>query len=451
MNQFSTLYGQASMAVVAQQMRRMGIWEEIERQVHIKQKTVHHQPLEKVLDVFLNILSGGHGTVEINTRVRPDRVLQQLFGRHTCADQSSASRTLDRCTAETVQQMRSALLTLNVRYSQACQHDYQHRYQLLDIDFTGLLAGRQGEGVTKGYFSARRHGRGRQLGRVLASHYNELLSERLYPGSQQLASGLRQLVTDAEVTLNLSQAQRQHTLIRLDGGGGQDADVNWVLQRGYWVLVKMFSGRRARQLAENISRHEWVLDPLIPGREVAWLSTPFTYAHPTRQAAVRVRQKGRFYYGVLISNAPPSVLADLSGFSTFHPQAELLQLVYAYDKRDGGLETHNRGDKQGLGLSKRNKRSLPAQEMLVLLAQLAHNLLIWLGRRIQSHLPPHMRLGMLRLTRDVLKIPGVVLFDHHARLYRLCLNDAHPFANAVFRAFQAEWKAHNLSLILHKF
>lgn len=91
MNQFSTLYGQASMAVVAQQMRRMGIWEEIERQVHIKQKTVHHQPLEKVLDVFLNILSGGHGTVEINTRVRPDRVLQQLFGRHTCADQSSAS------------------------------------------------------------------------------------------------------------------------------------------------------------------------------------------------------------------------------------------------------------------------------------------------------------------------------------------------------------------------
>lgn len=451
MKQFSTAYGQASMAVLAQQIQRMNIWEEIGQHLHIQQKTVQHTPLEKVQDVFLNIISGGHGLVEINSRVRPDRILQRLFGRRACADQSSASRTLDRCTAQNVQQLRGALLTLYVRYSQACQHDYQRTYQLLDIDFSGLLAGRQGQGVTTGYFNGRPHKRGRQVGRVLASRYDEILSERLYRGNQQLAAGLRQLVEDAEMILNLSQVERQRTLIRVDGGGGQDADVNWLLQRGYRVLLKMFSGTRARQLAYTVAQRDWIMDPRVPGRELAWLPQTVAYACPTRQAVVRVRHKERYYYGVLVSNAPPTLLAEMSGFCRFHPQADLLHLVYAYDKRAGGLETHNRGDKQGLGLSKRNKRSFAAQEMLVLLAQLAHNLLVWLAHRLQRHLPPHTRLGMLRLTRDVLKINGQLLFDHHGRLRRLLLNVAHPFANAVFRAFASECNAHSLSLVLHKF
>ena len=44
---------------------------------------------------------------------------------------------------------------------------------------TGLSAGRLGEGVSKGYFAGERNRRGRQLGRVLASWYDEIVVDRL--------------------------------------------------------------------------------------------------------------------------------------------------------------------------------------------------------------------------------------------------------------------------------
>src|SRR5690348_8718459 len=81
MKQYSIVSEQASKAFLAQQMERMKIWETIGQMVHIQQKTVQHSPLEKLQDAFLNIISGGEGLVEINSRVRPNRVLQQLFGR----------------------------------------------------------------------------------------------------------------------------------------------------------------------------------------------------------------------------------------------------------------------------------------------------------------------------------------------------------------------------------
>ncbi|MEZ4667711.1 MAG: hypothetical protein R3E39_07320 [Anaerolineae bacterium] len=117
MKQYSISTDQASMTLLAQHMKRMKIWETIGQMVHIQQKTVHHSPLEKLQDAFLNIISGGRGLVEINSRVRPNRVLQAIFGRQACADQSNVRLTLDHCTAENVQQMRSALLTLYVRHS----------------------------------------------------------------------------------------------------------------------------------------------------------------------------------------------------------------------------------------------------------------------------------------------------------------------------------------------
>jgi hypothetical protein len=55
----------------------------------------------------------------------------------------------------------------------------------------------------------------------------------------------------------------------------------------------------------------------------------------------------------------------------------LLAAVHAYDLRGGGVETTIKGSKSGLGLIRRNKRSFAAQEMLVLLAQLAYNVITW--------------------------------------------------------------------------
>ena len=67
------------------------------------------------------------------------------------------------------------------------------------------------------------------------------------------------------------------------------------------------------------------------------------------------------------------------------PTAVLLAYVYFYDQRGGGVETANKEDKQGLGLSKRNKKRFEAQQIVVLLSALAHNVLVW----ARSWLVPH--------------------------------------------------------------
>jgi hypothetical protein len=59
------------------------------------------------------------------------------------------------------------------------------------------------------------------------------------------------------------------------------------------------------------------------------------------------------------------------------PAAILLAALHAYDLRSGGIETQNRGEKQGFGLSHRNKHLFEAQETLILLAQIAHNIVTW--------------------------------------------------------------------------
>lgn len=150
----------ASLIMVGLLMVQLRIWEVVESLVHIKQKTVKHKPLDKLLDALINILAGGHGLVEINTRVRPDHALLRAFGQESCADQSVVSTTLNRCTGDNVQQMRCAGQEIYRAHSQSFRHDYDQQWQLLDVDMSGMPAGRQGEGVTKGFFSGQPGRRG---------------------------------------------------------------------------------------------------------------------------------------------------------------------------------------------------------------------------------------------------------------------------------------------------
>jgi hypothetical protein len=96
-----------------------------------------------VLDALVMILAGGRGVVEVNTRVRSDGVLQAAFGREGCADQSTVSATLNACTRDNVAQLRGALKDILQQHSRACEHDYAARYQVLDIDMSGLVLQRK--------------------------------------------------------------------------------------------------------------------------------------------------------------------------------------------------------------------------------------------------------------------------------------------------------------------
>ena len=141
MSKYSRFTGQASLAATGLYMRELKVWEMIKGQVKIKQKTINHEPQEKLLEAFINILAGGQGVVEINTRVKPDEALQRAFGRESCADQSQVSETLNACTADNVEQMRQALQEIYRSYGQGYAHDYQQTEQVLDVDITGLPGG----------------------------------------------------------------------------------------------------------------------------------------------------------------------------------------------------------------------------------------------------------------------------------------------------------------------
>ena len=450
MTNYTRFSVRASLAAVGMLMRRTKIWETIEQRVRIQQKIIKYTPLEKLMDAFINILAGGHGLVEINTRVRKDEMLLWAFGRGECAEQSTVSDTLNACSPENVMEMRQALQEIYRAHGQGYQHDYGKQRQVLDVDLTGMPAGRQGEGVTKGYFSGRKHRRGRQLGRVLATLYDEIVVERLYSGKTQLERSLQALVKAAEEVLELDERSRQRTIVRVDGGGGRDADINWLLQRGYSLIVKVKNWQRSLKLARSV--RTWYPDPKTPGREVGWVEEPHVYERPTRQVAVRRRgNKGEWRYRILVF-----ALSDEQLFCLAHEPLRrsptltqiLLAAVHAYDLRGGGVETSIKGSKQGLGLTKRNKRSFAAQEMLVLLAQLAYNLITWTRTLLAGSSPRLQRFGPLRIVRDIFQIEGKLRLDAQGRIIEIVLNQAHPFALPFVRAVSSILARDGMSLIL---
>ncbi len=87
----------ASSAIVGMNMQQMGIWEMIDQEVKIEQKTITHTPLQKLQDAFINIMAGGQGIVGVNQRVRPDASLSAAFGCKQWNGQSRSSHRQD-CT-----------------------------------------------------------------------------------------------------------------------------------------------------------------------------------------------------------------------------------------------------------------------------------------------------------------------------------------------------------------
>ena len=424
--------GCASLAALGVKLRALKLFEPIEQRVQIAQKTIKDKPTDKLYDALISMLAGAHGLVEINTRLRADAGLQRAFGRTRCTEQSVVQDNLNACTAENVEQMEHALDAIYRQHSQGYQHDYQASFQVLDVDMSGLPCGPTAAFATKGYFAKQRNRRGRQLGRVLATIYQEVVVDRLFDGKTQLTRALQPLVLAAEATLQLDEDKRRRTIVRLDAGGGSLDDVNWLLARGYLVHGKDYSGQQAKRLAKSVV--DWYVDPSLPERQFGWVTEATdAYVRPVKRIAVRCRQQdGQWAVGVLLSalsaqhvllltGQPLSLLSD--------PASVLLAYVSFYDQRGGGVETSFKGDKQGLGIDKRSKKRFVAQQMVMLLGSLAHNVIVWARRWLAS--PSLQHYGTLRMVRDVFHISGFVLTDACGQVAQIVLNQAAPLASAL--------------------
>jgi len=383
----------------------------------VMMKAYEHTPVQKLQDMLVSIMAGNTAVSQINTRLRPDLTLAAAWQRERFADQSQIALVLNRLRPEHIQQLRQGSQQLFRQHSQTLQHDYQTHWLLLDLDLTGLKASRHAEGSRKGYVSGKRNQYGRQVVRGSIPTYHETLWSQLYPGNQTGTATLKPSLTAIQAFLDLTQAQRLRTIVRTDAGLGTDENINWLLWRHYQVLMKGYSGTRAASLARHVAEADWVEDT-TGTRWIACAPHPPRFARRSRVFVLRWRGKTKMFYGTLISTLP-----SLSPLATWH----------LYNGR-GAVEIEIKADKSGLRLPKRRKQAFCAQEGLILLTDLAHNLVSWMHHWVLED-TAFAGFGAARIVDELFHLPGRVEMKD-GQLQKVALLQSHPYAGSMQKILQ---------------
>ncbi len=409
----------ASLCALGEYLRRQCFFAPLREQVKVPQKTVKHRPVDKLLDALVGMLCGAKTIAQSNLTIRLDPAVQRAFGRKGCADQSTIARTLQACTAENVTQLERLSWYYLKRYGHTPRHRFPERLLWVDIDLTPMPIGAKAEGSERAWMGRCRSKTGRKTLRVTASDYREILHEMLLPGKAATLPALKTALQEVEAHLGWRREHRQRIVLRLDGGFGTTAVLNWLLSRGYQVVAKISNTGRVRTLRQHLGPWQ---PTSSPGREIAAVLQPHRFCRCTRQWILRTpKKKGGYHYAALVTTLPelePAAVAD------------------AYDGR-AMIEATFCQDKQALGLVKRRQRQWEAQQIVLLLARLAHHLLLW-GKRWLSRVPDprrHLRgYGLVRLLQEVWTVPGVICW-RYGWMVSIRFDSLHPLASLLQQSF----------------
>ena len=218
--------------------------------------------------------------------------------------------------------------------------------------------------------------------------------------------------------LSLPLERHPKIVWRLDHGFGGDENINWLLTRDYGVLAKGCSNRRSALLVQQVKRWHAVRNDKFVGHA----PTPDGFASPLHTVSIRYASPAGWKHAYLLSTL------NLSTVDT----------ALLYDQR-GGAETEFRSDKSGgLQMNKRRKHKRDAQEVWILLTDLAHNCLSWVARSIFKD-SPFKDFGLLRITRDLLCIPGRVEIEN-GRLLSVKLLKSSPYADDLLVCLRQFWE-----------
>lgn len=400
------------LAVLGYCLTRTGFLESVWDEIEWSMKTLQHTPTEKLQDMLVSIMAGHEAVSHINTHLRPDLTLAAAWSRTQFAEQSTVAYTLNALGSEQIAQLRQGSQHLFRQHSQTVRHNFKKHWLIIDIDPTALLASRRAEGSRKCYIAGKKNRYGRQLARISVPTYHESLYSLLYPGSQQACTMLKPAMTTVQEFLCLKPDQRQRTIIRSDAGLGTDANVNWLLWLNYQVLMKGFSGSRSVKLAEQVHEEDWYEDAPRK-RWITWAPDPPRFACRVNVFSLCWQDKEEWRYGTLLS-------------TLF--QLEPLSTTRLHDGR-GAMEIEIKADKQGLRIPKRRKKSLAAQEGLILLTDLAHNLFSWVHHWVLED-SPFADFGTKRMVDELMCIPGRVEIKG-GKLRKVALLETHPYANSM--------------------
>jgi hypothetical protein len=262
---------------------------------------------------------------------------------------------------------------------------------------------------------------GRKTLRITASQYREILHETLLRGKATAVPALKTALLEVETHLGWSRERRVQIVLRVDGGFGTTEILNWLLSRGYQVVAKISNHGRVQKLRHAIGPWQ---PTSSPGREMAAVLRPHRFCRATRQWVIRTpKDKGGYQYAVLVtslSDLEPTIVAD------------------RYDGR-AMIEATFCQDKQALGLVKRRQHKWEAQQVVLLLARLAHHILLW-SKGWLSRVPTTRRrlegYGLVRLLQEGTTVPGVIRW-RCGWMVSVHFDPLHPLAEALQQGFAA--------------
>lgn len=413
--------GRASLCALGEYLRRRCFFAPLMEQVKIAQKVVKYRPIEKLLDGLLGMLCGAKTIAQSNVTIKVDPAVQRAFGRKGCAEQSTIARTLHACTADNVAQLERVCDYYLRRYGATPRHPFHETLLWVDADVTPMPIGAKAEGSERAWLGRNRSKTGRKTLRLTASTYREILHETLLRGKASAVPALKAAVLELEAKLGWTRELRQQIVLRLDGGFGTTAVLNGLLSRGYQVVAKISHSGRVRKLRQHVGPWQ---PTSSEGREIAAVLAPLRFCRTTRQWVIRTPQeKGGYQYAALVTTLTDWAAAELAD---------------GYDGR-AMIEATFCQDKQGLGLVKRRQRKWEAQQMVLLLARLAHHLLLWSKRWLSRVPATRWRLrgyGLVRLLQEVWTVPGVIRW-RRGWMVSICFNPLHPLAKVLRHSFAA--------------
>lgn len=123
--------------------------------VTVAMKEIDYSPVNKLTQVFLSVLTGCEHVAMINTRLRPERLLAQVWRNQRFAHQATLSETMDGLSLANLAQLDTAVNQIHRPCSRTHRHDWRGLLWL-DYDLSGMPCGKGAEGGEKGYFSGKK-------------------------------------------------------------------------------------------------------------------------------------------------------------------------------------------------------------------------------------------------------------------------------------------------------
>jgi Transposase DDE domain group 1 len=413
--------GRASLCALGEYLRRQCFFAPVHEQVNIAQQAVKYRPTEKLLDGLLGMLCGAKTMAQSHVTIKVDPAVQRAFGRKSCADQSTVARTLHACAAEHVAQLERVSPYSLQRYGVTPRHPFHQARWWVDADVTPRPIGPKAAGSERAWMGRHRSKTGRKTLRMTASASREILCETLWRGKAAAVPALKGALVELEAKWGGTREIRRRIVIRLNGGFGTTGVLNGLLSRGYQVVAKLSHQGRVRKWRQQVG-------PWPPtsseGREIAAVLSPRRFCRNTRQYVIRTPKKpGGYQDAVLVTtwrDLPPAEVAD-------------------QDDGRAMIEATFCQDKQGLGLVKRRQHHWEAQQMVLLLARVAHHLLLW-SKRWLSRIPATRwrwrGYGVVRLLQEVGTVPGVMRW-RRGWMVTMRFLPLHPLAKPLQQSFAA--------------